>query len=332
MSNQEYHQQKAAEAQHRRDLERAAEKTALAAQRAAQSAEMARQEQNASLKKQEELIETNNFRTSVLGTLPLLSDVEKPIYLIQQISNRLPHFESQNLTIINKNGFYDTIGLFGHLKSIIEEITKTSNWGSFVNQCSNKTILDEKYKESVAGGILNSNLKLKQSVIGIVAVLVLIFANIGGLMSDEYNKSDFPRGGFHTLFIGGPIWVFFYFSRMFNQLILLKNLNDEINQSAEKFKEQFLYLFNTSDFKKQLSQQTSQSLSEMYFDKIVFPDIKNEQSFLPPSLQLDLVKWKESTITNSTLVNVNDKIKNIDSELNEKFALDWFTGGNINLN
>ena len=128
MSNQEYHQQKAAEAQHRRDLERAAEKTALAAQRAAQSAEMARQEQNASLKKQEELIETNNFRTSILGTLPLLSDVEKPIYLIQQISNRLPHFESQNLTIINKNGFYDTIGLFGHIKSIIEKITKTSNF------------------------------------------------------------------------------------------------------------------------------------------------------------------------------------------------------------
>ena len=67
----------------------------------------------------------------------------------------------------------------------------------------------------------------------------------------------------------------------------------------------------------------------MYFDKIVFPDIKNEQSFLPPSLQLDSVKWKESTITNSTLVNVNDKIKNIDSELNGNFAWDWFSSGNI---
>lgn len=329
MSNQEYHQQKAAEAQHRRDLERAAEKTALAAQRAAQSAEMARQEQNASLRKQEELIETNNFRTTVLGTIPLISDIEKPKYIIQQINNRLQHFENQNLTVANKNLFYDAIGLFGYIKIVTEQIKKTNDWDSFVQQCSNQNILNEKYKDQVARGELNTNLESKRSILGIVAVLILIFGNIGMAMSDDYQKSDFPKGFFHTVLIVGPIWFFFYVARMYNSLILLKSLNDEINQSAVRLKEKFIKLFNQSDFQKQLSQQTSQNLSEIYFDKIVFPDIQNEQSFLPPSLQIELVNWKVSTINDSTLVTVSEKIKNIESELSENFSFDWFEGGGI---
>ena len=333
MSDQEYEKQKAIQAQHRHELEKSAQATALAAQRAAQSSEMARQEQNASLRRQEEIAETNSFRTTLLSTISLLKDNDKHDYLIQQISKRIPHFESNHLKIINKNGIYNIIGLFECLKGAIDKISKTYEWNELVEVKSKQSTLVAKLNKWTSNwtlnDILNKNVEqgskfIKLFFLGLVAFLLLLI-NLGE--NHNFTKRDAFSAIFMMLFawLSGLLIV----KLAYPHVKSIQKLQLEIDQKSTKIKNDFFEIVKNSDYKKNLSKQSTKEFAELYFEKYVFHDIQKEQEFLPPSYQLNPDDWKSSTITNSTLLNISEKINKIDEEINNEFSFEWFTTGKI---
>jgi hypothetical protein len=328
----EYDKQQAEIARHRREVEQAAQATALAAQRTAQSAERARLEQYASLQRQEEIAETNSFRTTILSTIPLLNDSEKQNYIIKQISKRLPQFDDGSLSIINKNQLYDTIGLHEYLKTIINEISKTNEWSDFIETCSKQDILVAKAQKSKANwtkhDILNNNLKvasiLLKTVCGCMALilwLLIIFGDSGPIEKIVFTAISL---GFYWIMSWITINIFYP-----PHIKSIQILQVEINQKSTSVKNNFMAKIKYDDYKSIILRQSIQSFAEVYFDRYVYQDIQKEQEFLPPSYQLNPDDWKSSTITNSTLLNISEKIKQIEEEINNDFSFEWFTNGKI---
>ena len=329
MSN-EYENQLARERQEKRDHQRKLEQ---AAQRAAQSAELARLEQNASLRKQEEIAETNSFRTTVLGTLALLDDRETANYITQQISHRLPHFENNQLKIKNKADFYDSTGLSGYIKDFAEQFKKTNEWSAFIENCSTHNKLSEKYKDQIARGILDSNLEFRRKLGmpgGLISIIILIILTAH---SPEMNKADSQSTIWFliSMFFLGGIYFMYWWNKMFTEFKNLKQIKIEINQKTSEVKNKLIETFKKSDFKTNLLKQSPQSISEIYFDKFVYTEVQNEQSFLPPKFQINSEIWKSHTITNSTLVSIKDLIIEAESKIENQFTWDWFTTGVIKI-
>ena len=321
----EYETQLARERQEKKDHQRNLEQ---AASRAALAAEGARLDQLRALNRQEEIAELNSFRTTILATIPILSNIEKPKYIIQQISTRLQHFTNQNLKIKDTTEFYNAIGLCEYLITVIEKIKKTNEFVLIQETSVKQQNLYSKYKTKIDEGFHTKDLIFRAKVFKkVLEPLLIVTSLFSFLMAFVSEKETGPMIFWCLVSIGGYFYV--RNSKLFKELQEFNALTEIINKKEAEYSSQLVEEFNKSDFKKNLFTKSAENLAKTYFTKNVFQDIQREQSFLPPSFQLSLEDWMSGTINEFTLLDVNNKLTNIDSEINKCSSFEWFDSGEI---
>ena len=324
MSNQEYHQQKAAEAQHRRDLERAAEKTALAAQRAAMHAEGSRNDLNESLHRQEQIAETNSFRTIVLATLPLVDSNKRSQYLIEQISKRIPFIKNGSLSISD----FDLYNCLGILDFVNKSNSKLINSDVFKTHLESMEII-QRLHAKYTRNIDNIELSEPRTLEGEInrkkrnPIVLLMFAIISSIVVAFDLPGAKTSGDTKVLLIIGILILCAILVAILNylvqgaidELISLEKKKSGLKDETEKIKQLLIRYCHNSDNYKKLKDSNPEDLVYLFFDSVVSDLISNEQMFIPNDLKVELDEWKISVITKSTIENVTDHIRNFDSKI-----------------
>ena len=321
MSNQEYHQQKAAEAQHRRDLERAAEKTALAAQRAAMHAEGSRNELNESLNRQEQIAETNSFRTIVLATLPLVDQNKRSSYIIEQINTRIPFIKNGSLSISDFD-FYNHFGILDFIKNSNSKLINSDLFKTYLESTEIIQRLHEKHKsnkELRKPRTLEDEINKKKKLPLFVFIFAILFSLGFVLDIDKKNYSGDTKallviGTLILSAIAGAI-INYIVQGHIDELTSLEQKSSGLKDETEKIKQLLIRYCHNSDNYKKLKDSNPKDLANLFFDSVVSDLISNEQLFIPNDLKVKMDEWKISVITESTIEKLVDNIHNFDSKI-----------------
>lgn len=327
MSNQEYEKQQAIQAQHRREVEKSVQATALAAQRAAESAERARQEQNASLQRQEELILTNNFRNTVLSALPLVQKDQQKQYVINQIKTRIKNIKTDGLHI-EKHEFLKAIGM----DTIVEtEGLKIENEDCFKIMMKAATRLQQNlFPTNSLTDVLqyptkhfnNKEKSIKSAITQRFLALLLVLLShvlLVAFLTNQSTPLNPISGGTKVImyFIFTCIPWIFLMNRVKNIDKVKNNINDEetLFQKRVEVKSKFMSLIQYQ--LKTIQQTETSAIAGMVFDNIVKNKINDEQSFIPPNALPSDDDWKENIFSKKTISIINTYLSDLEKDINE---------------
>jgi hypothetical protein len=318
MSN-EYENQLARERQEKRDHQRKLEQ---AAQRAAQSAELARLEQNASLRKQEEIAETNNFRTTVLGAIQLLDGKQKSDFIIQQISSRVNDLKQKTLEISSTN-LLIALDINKLISNLNHNITKTDSFQTLIQDAKkfeinniNKITINsnlatilclqkDKMAAAIEGDIDKAKSKLKFAFV--VFIVAAIAGFVLGFLADHPKIETNLMG---IVAIGGYPFLWMILFRLPNVWHTQKLKQDllPILDKRDLFLIEFKRILLATNEIKALPLTDTIEISNLYFKKMVYPKILDEQSFIPSVLHPQEIEWINAVISEKTSFNVKKVI------------------------
>jgi hypothetical protein len=294
MSNSDYENRLRAEQRaledHRRKQIELATITANAAVQAANTAEKARLEQKQSLERQEYIANTNTFRNSVLNALPIIKEDQRTQFLIEQISSRIPAFESGSLLIAQNE-----LAEYSGLNKILNDYKQSGDfqqWYQLLIEKQNLTLLHEKACDKLYWWHWNPNSN------PIVNLVKLYFVWVVG-----------------TVYVIG---LLMYFGARKNRKNTKDALDDFLskNEAAitvgpEKLKklliQECIKSRQIQDFK---TTEPAKIASEI-FDSTLSDTIKDEQSFLPGAIRPSFDDWKKTIINEKTISMISFYQKNL---------------------
>lgn len=320
MSNYEYEKQKAEDARHRREVEQAAQATALAARKAAQAAELARLEQSASLRKQEQIAETNSFRNTVLGALPLIEQNRKLPYIIDQIATRLSGFENNSFRL-DQNKILEIFQIKKAINDSNEDFKKTPE---FIKYISIHKQISELTKNS---GIKDSNKEkfLKWHKIKMIVGLPWIFLIVLSAQKKE-GVNKFEQNPIVWLVAVVLVLFAYYFGnsqkkKTLNDFDTFDNLSLESTKTRDTLRPIFFRILKEKkEFQDFLSLDTN-LIAQSYFNKIYLNEVINEQSFLPPDLKPSTEDWLNFFVNNSITSQITQLKNTIETVVTESTIL-----------
>lgn len=313
MSNYEYEKQKAEEARHRREVEQAAQATALAAKKTALATELAMLEQSASLRKQEKIAETNSFRNTVLGALPLVEQNKKLSYILDQIATRLSGFENNSFKI-DRNKILE---IFQIKKAINDSNGNFKNTPEFIRYISISSKISELTKKP---GIANSNKEkfLKWHKIKMVVGLPWLFLIVLSIQRKEGgNKFEQNPIVWFAAFV--VVLLAYYFGnsqkkKTLDYFDVHDNLSLESSEIRDSLRPIFFKILKEKKEIIDFINLDANLIAASYFDKVYSNEVINEQSFLPPELRPSTEDWLKFFVNKSTtnqIIEFKSKLETI---------------------
>ena len=301
--------------QHQRELERAAAETAAAAIGA-------RLDQMRSLQKQEEIAETNNFRTTVLGAIQLLDGKQKSDFIIQQISSRVNDLKQKTLEISLTN-LLIALDINELISNLNRSITKTDSFQTLIQDAkefeisnlnkisinSNLATILSFQKDKMAAAIEDDIDKAK-SKLKLAFVIVIVAAIAGFVFGFFADQPKIETNLMGIVAIGGwPfLWMlFFILPNVFHTQNLKRNLL-QILEKRDSIAIEFKRILLATNEIKALPLTDTIKISNLYFQKIVYPKILDEQSFIPSVLHPKEIEWINAVISEKTSSNVKKVI------------------------
>jgi hypothetical protein len=281
---------------------------------------LARIEQNASLRRQEQIAETNSFRNTVLGALPLIDPKDKNDYIITQISTRLSGFEN-NLFKIDKLNFFELFQLKQLINFSNDDLKKTSEFVEFIS-IENK--IDETLKKQ---GIRDSTKEtfLKWHKIKTFIGLPWIFFLILGLQVKNGAKFELNP----IILIAALLLV----------IICAHFLNVIKNNSLKAFDEVDNLRLKSAEIKKTINalflsilkqriefksffNLNSNDIAKLYFNSVFLDQIETEQSFLPSQFRPTNEDWFQFFIKSSAISQIENLKEQIDTMIMNTIVID----------
>ena len=318
----DYDKHKAEVARHRREVEQSAQATALAAERAAQIAVSARHDQNESLQRQEALIETNNFRNTILLALPLVQKDQRNLYIMNQIKTRIENIKPEGL-YINKHEFLRAIGIDLIIETEGLKIEKTDNFNLMMKSAINlKTNLFQSSKLTDCLYYQTKYFSEKENAVksatsyknlAIVLLLLIHFLFFGILISES--RTAGVAGIVYLLTTSIPLMILV--NRVKNIDKVKKNINDEetLFEKRAEVKSKFMSLMQVQI--KIIRQNELSAILGMVFDYTVKNKIHDEQSFIPPDMLPSDNDWKENIITQKTISKINEYLTDLEKDVSD---------------
>ena len=318
MSNYEFEKQKSDDARHRREIEQAAQATAQAAKKAARAAEMARLEQSASLRKQEQIAETNGFRNTVLGALPLIEPKAKTDYIIKQIKPRLTDFETGSL-IIKRDTVYTIIGYNSVVSKYISDFKSSDEYTETIKTIN---LLAEKKDKTAnvipASEISRGNIGMAVFILVGIAISMLLYSDLIKKSNDQaYSDSEKPILSFFsillTLLIG--YWIKNGNQKRADDKIYVDKNEPIVNEKKIDLIEQLIKKIDSGHDFKLIRDSSVDDIANKYFESCIYREILNEQSFLPDEIKVPSELWKTRLIDNNFKIEIKFIIENIENEM-----------------
>jgi hypothetical protein len=318
MSNYDYEKQKADDARHRREIEQAAQATAHAAKKAARAAEMARLEQSASLRKQEQIAETNSFRNTVLGALPLIEQKSKNDYIVNQIKTRLSDFETGSL-ILKRDRVYEIIGYNGVVSKYIADFKSSNEFSETIKTIN--LIAEQKPKTAnviPASEIQRGNLAMVVfPLVGIIISFLVYSDMIKKSNSQTYSDSEKTilsiLSILSALILG--YWIKNGNKKRADDKVFVDTTEPIVNKKKNDL---ILELINKiqsgSDFKS-IKTSNVDHIANKYFDSFVYKEILDQQSFLPDEIKVPSEFWKIRLIDTNFKTEIKYIIDIVDDEM-----------------
>jgi hypothetical protein len=328
MSNYEYEKQQAEDRRHRRELEESAKATAAAAQHAARQAEIARIQQNASLKKQEQIAETNSFRNTVLGGLPLLDSEEKTKYIFKQISTRVSNIENEQIDIPLES-LYTYTGIKSIINKSAQEVFESieyKNWQAIAVKYNNHLEIwnNEKQKYSKKFGEKDDEWVLKRintlSKFQIPAVIASVIFSIMIFVKEK----DISAAIIFFLITAPGAWfgIRALTKPFLDSHFFVSNNKETFTQGIGKLKFDFESKFNSKFKDLNVTENSAKDALQKYFDEVLWGQIEKEQNFIPPNIAPKYEDWIKLLINNRSVALTFSKIKNSSAEISKNLSVE----------
>jgi hypothetical protein len=293
----------------------------------ARQTKMARIEQTESLKRQEQIADKNSFRSTVLKSIPLVSEEDIPNYIFQQISSRFSCFRNGYLDI-EPDILHQCIDTEGVLEGIISKIRNTIEGKNLVEKIGKQKYLVKTGKvdtNNIEENTNSSTVKMYFYIsISIALFIWITFIFLNGPVKNS--NQSFKEILTNYVVFNIPAAILFYFGQKHKTISqdnkLYSTIESEIKPLIESIKIDVINQFVECQSIKNLK-GSEFGVAKIYFEKYVFQFISKEQSFLPPKCQIGLVDWQNKFITENTINLVKDYIKKLETEISERFDRDW---------
>lgn len=320
MENHDLDKKQAEYNRHRRALEESSKATAAAAQYAAAQIEIARIEQNESLKRQEDIAENNLFRNTILSSIRLLDGTQRSSYIINQIL--LKNGITPEKILVRSDYFLTVLGAEKEIENINSKITDSVNFKTITKELIyiKKSIF--KPAELELGPFLfekDSIDIIESAIIGkrkaIIFQSIFLLLIIGFIL---YSKST----GLGFIIIAALNFLFLtLFLIQLNFRKVIKNKINSIIEKTDLVYNEFGCELAKSVEMNRICKLDSKIIFDKYFEMFIYGILDQEQSFIPSVLRPSKTEWRDSLMNERVVSMINEMQNEIQRNPRKYFVI-----------